>query len=610
MRRIIISHCTFLLSLFTIAGGLSNPCSAWADYPTASATADPVELKQINGKWQLIRNQLPYFIKGAGGNGSLKLLTDCGGNSLRTWGIDQNTQSLLDEAERHGVSVALGIWLGHERQGFNYADPQALDQQTEAVLKAVRQYKNHPAVLVWGIGNEMEGHGTGDNPQIWKHIEKLCQKVKQEDPNHPVMSVIAEIGGNKIPAIHQHCPSLDIIGINSYGGASSLPARYRKAGGSKPYIVTEFGPRGTWEVGKNNINSIDEPTSNQKAKTYRKSYTAFKMDTELCLGSYAFLWGNKQEGTPTWFGMLLPDGKKTNSVDVIAEQWLGHPLKNLSPVIEEMKILGSNEVKGNAVVKIQLSARDPEGDNTHTRWVLLPDTKEYLTYGDRQASPLPIPGAIQDAGPAGATVKMPETSGLYRVYAYVDDGNGAAVANVVLQVDGKPAGRTGAKVQLPYVVYDEGDQAGAYLPSGWMGDSSAIRLDDQASVQPKSGKTCLQCEFTKPNGWGGVVWQNPENDWGDKVGGLDLTGAKKLKFWVRGDQGGEIVKFGFGLIGRDKQYYDTAKHEIEITLDRAWQPIEIDLDGKEMQRIKTGFYWVTAGQGRPIKFYVDHIVFE
>ena len=205
---------------------------------------------------------------------------------------------------------------------------------------------------------------------------------------------------------------------------------------------------------------------------------------------------------------------------------------------------------------------------------------------------------------------MPETSGLYRVYAYVDDGSGVAVANVVLKVDGKPPGRTGIKVKLPYVVYDEGGQPGAYIPSGWMGDTSAIRLDDQSTVQPKIGETCLQCEFTQANGWAGVVWQNPENDWGDKIGGLDLTGAKKLKFWVRGNQGGELVKFGFGLIDRDKNYYDTAKKEIEVRLQQEWQPIEIDLGNKELQRIKTGFYWVTAGQGRPIKFYLDRIVFE
>jgi hypothetical protein len=49
--------------------------------------------------------------------------------------------------------------------------------------------------------------------------------------------------------------------------------------------------------------------------------------------------------------------------------------------------------------------------------------------------------------------------------------------------------------------------------------------------------------------WGGVVWQHPANDWGDANGGFNLTGAKKLTFWARGEKGGEKVSFEFGLLG-------------------------------------------------------------
>ena len=48
--------------------------------------------------------------------------------------------------------------------------------------------------------------------------------------------------------LHRLCPDIDIVGINSYGGAASVPERYRKAGGTKPYILTEFGPPGRWEI--------------------------------------------------------------------------------------------------------------------------------------------------------------------------------------------------------------------------------------------------------------------------------------------------------------------------------------------------------------------------
>ena len=85
-----------------------------------------------------------------------------------------------------------------------------------------------------------------------------------------------------------------------------------------------------------------------------------------------------------------------------------------------------------------------------------------------------------------------------------------------------------------------------------MGDTKAIKLDPAWAERPQSGKTCLRCEFAADHGWGGVVWQSPANDWGDRGGGYDLTGAKKLTFWARGEAGGEVVSFQFGIIPKEK----------------------------------------------------------
>ena len=64
------------------------------------------------------------------------------------------------------------------------------------------------------------------------------------------------------------------------------------------------------------------------------------------------------------------------------------------------------------------------------------------------------------------------------------------------------------------------------------------------------------------------------------------------------------------MIGRDKKYYDTAKAEVEVRLETDWRKVTIDLTDKELHRIKTGFYWVASGQGEPLKFYVDQVIFE
>ena len=94
-------------------------------------------------------------------------------------------------------------------------------------------------------------NGQEDNLAMWNAIEDIAKMAHKVDPNHPTMTVVAELGGNKVKKINEHCPDIDIVGINSYGGGPSVGERYKPAGGVKPYVITEYGPPGTWESGKN-----------------------------------------------------------------------------------------------------------------------------------------------------------------------------------------------------------------------------------------------------------------------------------------------------------------------------------------------------------------------
>ena len=59
-----------------------------------------------------------------------------------------------------GLTVTVGIWLGQERQGFNYADADSVRREVEKARGFFRRYRRHPALLMWGLGNEMEGSAT------------------------------------------------------------------------------------------------------------------------------------------------------------------------------------------------------------------------------------------------------------------------------------------------------------------------------------------------------------------------------------------------------------------------------------------------------------------
>ena len=71
--------------------------------------------------------------------------------------------------------------------------------------------------------------------------------IKRLDPNHPTMTVTAGIDVAEVAMIKEFCPSIDILGINTYGGIGALSDQVRKYGWEKPYMVTEWGPYGHWE---------------------------------------------------------------------------------------------------------------------------------------------------------------------------------------------------------------------------------------------------------------------------------------------------------------------------------------------------------------------------
>lgn len=584
---------------------------------SAHSFADPhdpirVELSGPPPRSQLLRAGQPHFIQGGGGNSSLKALADAGGNSVRTWGTD-NLDKLLDDAHSLGLTVTVGIWLGHARHGFDYTNAKQVEDQVDRARAAILKYKDHPAVLMWGIGNEMESNGNEDNAAMWSAVNSLGALAHRLDPNHPTMTVVAEIGGKKVQHIHKLCPEIDIVGINSYGGIASVAKRYQDAGGTKPYVVTEFGPPGTWESGKNAFGVVIELSSTEKATRYAKAWEAIASAKGTCLGGYAFTWGHKQEATATWFGTFLPDGARLGGIDALTEAWTGKPPVNRCPIITSLKVEGADDVEAGAAVHAGLEASDPENDPLKVRWVLEAEQSVFGVGGDAEAAPMAYPEALTKSDEKGADVTMPKNGGAYRLFAYVyDDHGGAAVANVPLHVKGPITLPKAKAATLPLVVYDEADrEPAAYVPAGWMGNAKAIQIEPKCDVKPHGGKTCIRCDFTEKTGWGGVVWQSPAGDWGDRPGGFDLTGAKKLTFWARGEKGGESVTFVFGLFPHEKRFFDTASGKLEkVKLTTEWTQYTIDLAGKDLSRIKSGFAWTLAANGEPVTFYLDDIQYE
>ena len=374
----------------------------------AMAEAIFVELEKTEHGWQLLRGGEPYFIRGAGGSASLEQLAAAGANSIRTWSADQ-ADELLDKAHALGLSVTVGIWLGHERHGFDYGDETQVAEQLERARETVLRYKDHPAILLWGIGNEMEGFESGDNAAIWSAVNDIAAMIKELDPAHPTMTVTAELGGSRIQNVHARCPAVDIHGVNSYGGAPSVAERLRAGGATKPFVLTEFGPVGTWEMPRSEWGAPYEQTSTEKATFYRTSYESSVSGAPgQALGSYVFLWGYKMEGTDTWFGMFLEDGSPVGAVDVMTELWSGKAPANLAPTVEPLRVEGPPAVNPGARLLVKSTVSDPEEGPVRVRWVLRPESGDYATGGDFRPNLPDIEGAIIEGNAEGARVRMPD----------------------------------------------------------------------------------------------------------------------------------------------------------------------------------------------------------
>lgn len=164
-------------------------------------------------------------------------------------------------------------------------------------------------------------------------------------------------------------------------------------------------------------------------------------------------------------------------------------------------------------------------------------------------------------------------------------------------------------------VYSDQDAGGNhFFPSGWMGDISAISFDSNWTSNPHSGTSCIKVSFTaKGDNWTGIYWQDPENNWGDNSnGGYDLSGAVKLTFWARGEEGGETVEFFVG--GITGTYGDSIEKTSTgyITLTTSWKEYTIDLIGKDLSHVIGGFGWVTNSEHNPdgAAFYLDNIKYD
>lgn len=170
--------------------------------------------------------------------------------------------------------------------------------------------------------------------------------------------------------------------------------------------------------------------------------------------------------------------------------------------------------------------------------------------------------------------------------------------------------------EMPFNIYtDANHKDNHFIPSGWMGDYRAMSINTSYAKNPANGYTCIKItysgEMPQGAGWVGNYWQNPENNWGSKDGGFNLSKAEKLTFWAKGENGEERLEFKAG--GITGAYADSDIATLgPIELTDEWQKYTISLKGYDFSYISGGFVWAVSRMDNPYGFiiYLDDIIYE
>lgn len=407
-----------------------------------------VEIKKEGEGFQLFINDEPSFIKGARTIGTkyMDKVAEYGGNAVRI-GYRENVREVMDEAHRLGLTVLFGLPVQAERDGFDYGDKDTVKQQLNKMKEIVRAHKNHPALLMWAIGNELD-HIPGKNNynlNMWDAVNDIARMIHDIDGNHPAMAVVGRGNNTKMKDIVERCEDVNILGVNTYADIREVPAWLREYKWNKPFVVTEWGPSGHWQVPKTRWGVVIEETSTEKAKVYKDRYEQVIKTEPWCLGSYVFLWtSNRQERTHTWYNMFHDDGSEKGPVEIMHYEWTGKWPANRTPVIDSVQLNGLNAgdnilLMTSTTYNVKVYAYDPDGDELTYDWELVPENKKFGAYaGQGETKPSPVAGVIKERLDGGSLIKFVspnEMGGDFRMFVYVNDGhNHSAVANIPFHI--------------------------------------------------------------------------------------------------------------------------------------------------------------------------------
>ncbi len=407
-----------LLLLCTLAGPLVLRVAA-LDFATLTASVEP----ERAARYEVFRD---FRIKGFCGTSRLDLAVGAGANTIRTY--TPSTRRQLDEYQRLGLRVIVGLWMPHHGENknedgkWNYDYTTQADKQLQALAEIIDRIGDHPAILLWCFGNEVHL----ERPYL-ETVERMSRLLHEKLPRALSSLTMINAPKEKVALIKEVAPDLDVIGYNSYGhGAVTGASRNLEEVWGRAYYVSEFGPQGPWSGRKTAWGVNAEQPYPAKLDDLRKSFE--QIDTApRCLGSTMFLWGYWRKGKefPTYFSAFLAPDLATGKVadakllvtpiaDEFRRYWSGEYPAERAPILTQIAISGRTEGRDTFVpagqpIRATAQATDVTGNGRPLRyrwWVLDPQGKA-------------VRGPLDTAQPSVEFPALDTAGQHYAVFVYV-----------------------------------------------------------------------------------------------------------------------------------------------------------------------------------------------
>ena len=383
-----------------------------------------------------------FYIKGVCEEGDHERLESFGVNTVRGYTIRNADEMLpiLDELHARGMKMIVSEWLPHhgENKGSNgitwdFDYDKEGDQLITDLLARVDAIGDHPAILMWGLGNEVHL----DEPYL-RTINRMSLEIHKRFPHHLTSLTIINAEQWKLEKIQEFAPDIDVLGLQSYSaGAVRSGIRNAETYWKKPFYYSEFNGKGPWNFKKTEWGTELDELTPSKLGDLKQAYDAIEA-SNLCLGSTVFVWGYFTVNRPTYFSLLLAEDPATYNestpksdllitprAEHLAERFTGKPFSgNRAPLLTQLAFSNGEKfstAKSGKNIRLRVKSDDPDGDDVfYKAWFLDTETRK----------PAVVSGPHEFKGSSGK-LKAPSEPGSYLIMVYALDGNGGASASTL-----------------------------------------------------------------------------------------------------------------------------------------------------------------------------------